>query len=240
MFDLVAVQDSLKEFHLDGWLFYDFRGANVLARRVMGLDQKPGGAGGSSIMCPRTASRASSCIGSKQAAPDSMPGIKLDLSAVARSRGGSGRIVARKPVAWRWNTHLGFPTRMSRGSTPARSSWSAQFGVEVVSSGDLIQRFEATWDARPAGPPPLPPASGDVIEVERTVNASGNVSLGDRVISAGLPLAGQRVTVRLDGPVTHILSGGVLARTIACPVPQEARSRLRGARTGTAEPPPAP
>ena len=98
----------------------------------------------------------------------------------------------------------------------------------------------AAGGARPAGPPPLPPASGDVIEVERTVNASGNVSLGDRVISAGLPLAGQRVTVRLDGPVTHILSGGVLARTIACPVPQEARSRLRGARTGTAEPPPAP
>jgi hypothetical protein len=95
----------------------------------------------------------------------------------------------------------------------------------------------ATAGARPAGPPPLPAASGNVIEVERTVNASGNVSLGDHMISAGVPLAGQRVTLRLDGPVAHILSGGVLARTIACPVPQEARSRLRGARTGTAEPP---
>jgi hypothetical protein len=42
---------------------------------------------------------------------------------------------------------------------------------------------------------------------------------------------------RLDGPVAHILSGGILARTIACPVPDEARSRLRGARAGTAEPP---
>jgi transposase InsO family protein len=95
----------------------------------------------------------------------------------------------------------------------------------------------ATAGARPAGPPPLPAASGNVIEVERTVNASGNVSLGDHMISAGVPLAGQRVTLRLDGPVARILSGGVLARTIACPVPQEARSRLRGARTGTAEPP---
>jgi hypothetical protein len=76
-----------------------------------------------------------------------------------------------------------------------------------------------------------------VIEVERIVNASGNVSLGNRTISAGLPLAGQRVTLRLDGPVAHILSGGILARTIACPVPQEVRSRLRGARAGTAQPP---
>ena len=93
--------------------------------------------------------------------------------------------------------------------------------------------------AQPAGPPPLPPASGDVIEVERTVNASGNVRLGDRVVSAGLPLAGQRVTLRLEGPVAHVLANGVLARTVACPVPPEARPRLRGARTGTgtAQPP---
>ena len=72
---------------------------------------------------------------------------------------------------------------------------------------------------------------------ERTVNASGNVSLGDRIVSTGLPLAGQRVTLRLEGPVAHVLANGVLARTVACPVPPEARPRLRGARTGTAQPP---
>jgi hypothetical protein len=76
-----------------------------------------------------------------------------------------------------------------------------------------------------------------VIEVDRTVNASGNVSLGDRIVSAGLPLAGQRVTLRLEGPVAHVLAGGVLARTLACPVPPGARPRLRGARPGTAQPP---
>jgi hypothetical protein len=91
----------------------------------------------------------------------------------------------------------------------------------------------------PAADRGRPPASGDVIEVEveRIVNASGNVSLGNHMLSAGLPLAGQRITLRLDGPVAHILSGGILARTIACPVPQDARSRLRGARAGTAQPP---
>jgi hypothetical protein len=76
-----------------------------------------------------------------------------------------------------------------------------------------------------------------VIEVDRTVNASGNVSLGNHMISAGLPLAGQRITLRLDGPVAHILSGGTLARAVACPLPAEARSRLRGARAGAAQPP---
>ena len=79
-------------------------------------------------------------------------------------------------------------------------------------------------------------------EVDRTVNASGSVSLGDHNISAGLPLTGQRVTLRLDGPVAHMLADGVLVRTVACPVPPGARPRLRGARPGTVQPPrlPAP
>ena len=38
MFDLKAVQAALQQFGLDGWLLYDFRGLNVLARRVVGLD----------------------------------------------------------------------------------------------------------------------------------------------------------------------------------------------------------
>src|SRR5712692_4853103 len=37
MFDLTAVQAAIREFGFDGWLLYDFRGLNVLARRVVGL-----------------------------------------------------------------------------------------------------------------------------------------------------------------------------------------------------------
>ena len=131
--------------------------------------------------------------------------------------------------------------------------WAGLKQVHVLLDGHRIKTLPSRLDARdlarlaaagaqPAGPPPLPPASGDVTEVDRTVNASGNVSLGDHIISAGLPLTGQRVTLRLDGPVAHILAGGVLVRTVACPVPPEARPRLRGARPGTAQPPrlPAP
>jgi hypothetical protein len=126
--------------------------------------------------------------------------------------------------------------------------WAGLDRVHVLLDGYRVKTLPSRLDARDlarlaeggarrAGPPPLPPASGDVIEVDRTVNASGNLSLGNHMLSAGLPLAGQRITIRLDGPVAQILSGGTLARTIACPIPQEARSRLRGARTGTAQPP---
>ena len=37
MFDLTAVQAALREQGFDGWLLYDFRGLNVLARRVLDL-----------------------------------------------------------------------------------------------------------------------------------------------------------------------------------------------------------
>src|SRR5918911_2986865 len=37
MFDLSAVQAAVRSLGLDGWLLYDFRGLNVLARRVVGL-----------------------------------------------------------------------------------------------------------------------------------------------------------------------------------------------------------
>jgi transposase InsO family protein len=126
--------------------------------------------------------------------------------------------------------------------------WAGLAQVHVLLDGHRIKTLPSRLDARdlarlaaagaqPAGPPPLPLAAGDVTEVDRTVNASGNVSLGDHVVSAGLPLAGQRVTLRLDGPVAHVLAAGVIVRTVACPVPPEARPRLRGARPGTAQPP---
>src|SRR5215468_466527 len=42
------------------------------------------------------------------------------------------------------------------------------------------------------------------------------------------------------GPVAHILANGTTVRTLACPIPQPARHRLRGARAATAGPPQLP
>src|SRR5690349_6556585 len=37
MFQLSEVQSAIQQQGLDGWLLYDFRGLNVLARRVLGM-----------------------------------------------------------------------------------------------------------------------------------------------------------------------------------------------------------
>ena len=92
--------------------------------------------------------------------------------------------------------------------------------------------------ARPAGPSPLPTGNREVIEVDRTVNAAGLVSLADQQAGVGLPLAGQRVTLRMEGSLMAILGhDGSLLRTLACPIPVDRRYRLRGARRARSLPP---
>ena len=96
----------------------------------------------------------------------------------------------------------------------------------------------AASGARPAGPSPLPAGDGAVIEVDRTVNATGLVSLADQQVGVGSPLAGQRVTLRMEGPLMAVLShDGSLLRTLACPIPADRRYRLRGARRARSLPP---
>ena len=96
----------------------------------------------------------------------------------------------------------------------------------------------AASGARPAGPSPLPAGTGAVIEVDRAVNATGLISLADQQVGAGSPLAGQRVTLRMEGSLMAVLGhDGTLLRTMACPVPVASRSRLRGARRARSLPP---
>ncbi len=94
--------------------------------------------------------------------------------------------------------------------------------------------------ARPAGPSPLPAGNGAAIEVERMVNGVGLAGLGGTQLNVGYELAGQRVTLRMDGTQMAVIShDGHLLRTMPCPVPPADRHRLRGARrAGTIPPPP--
>ncbi|MCU1661228.1 MAG: putative family ISMav2-like transposase [Pseudonocardia sp.] len=93
--------------------------------------------------------------------------------------------------------------------------------------------------AVPAGPPPVPRTAARgaptdaVVEVERVVNTNGLIGLGSRHVSVGQRLAGQRIILRFDGAVAHVIADGVLAATIPAPVPPELRGRLRGARLAT-------
>ncbi|MEU4540275.1 integrase core domain-containing protein [Streptosporangium sp. NPDC023825] len=98
----------------------------------------------------------------------------------------------------------------------------------------------ASGAAGPAGPAPVCDASQHrpAIEVDRLVSSIGVVSLAGDALCIGAHLAGQRVTLRLDGITAQVMDGGrTLLRAVRCPLPITECGRLRGARR--AGPPPA-
>ncbi|HZW30574.1 MAG TPA: M24 family metallopeptidase [Isosphaeraceae bacterium] len=145
MFDLDAVQRSLAEFGLDGWLLYDFRGGNVLARRVLGLDSKPPGSRRFFYFIPAQGSPRKLVHRIETAALDELPGAKMiylrwqELEAGVADLLGSGRRIAMEYAPRVSNPYV---SRVDAGVIELVRNC----GVEVVSSGDLIQQFEATWD----------------------------------------------------------------------------------------------
>jgi transposase InsO family protein len=155
----------------------------------------------------------------------------------------SGNLAVRPQQFWLGRARAGQTVRFWIDTTTVHLS------IDGVRIKTLPSRFSVIdlarlrkLDARPAGPPPAPPspallAAGTPVECDRTVNGCGLVALAGRWLPVGFPLAGQRITLRLEDQLVHVVADGQLWRTMPCPVPVAARGRLRGARV--AGPPPA-
>jgi transposase InsO family protein len=98
---------------------------------------------------------------------------------------------------------------------------------------------------RPAGPSPLPVAAhggpAGAVEVDRTVNTAGTVSLGQHIVLAAEILAGRRVSVRIDEQTLMFFDPDTreLLRTRPNPLTPAEILRLRSARpAGPAPQPP--
>jgi transposase InsO family protein len=109
--------------------------------------------------------------------------------------------------------------------------WADAVSLHVLADGARLKTLPsrlgiaelsrlAANGARPTGPCPLPAGTAAVIEVDRTVNASGVVGLARGQVSVGFQLAGQRVTLRMEGSLMAVIgSDGSLLRTMPCPIP---------------------
>ncbi|MBA4188615.1 MAG: hypothetical protein C0467_11495 [Planctomycetaceae bacterium] len=148
MFDLNAVQAAIREAGFDGWLLYDFRGLNILAQRVVGL------AGKKSLLSrrwfyyvPATGEPKKLVHAIEPASLDHLPGTqKVTYRRWQELEAGVGSLVSgAKKVAMEYSPRNANPYigRVDAGTIELVKS----FGCDVVASGDLIQQFEAVWDA---------------------------------------------------------------------------------------------
>jgi Xaa-Pro aminopeptidase len=144
MFDLTSVQTAIRQLGFDGWLLYDFRGLNVLARRVLGM-------GGDAMLTrrwfyfiPAQGEPRKLVHRIEPKALDAYPGSKqvylrwqeLEVGVGDLVRGASR--VAMEYVPRNANPYV---SRVDAGTVELVRS----FGADVASSGDLVQLFEACW-----------------------------------------------------------------------------------------------
>ncbi len=145
MLDISAVQAALAEYGFDGWLLYDFRGSNTLAKRVLDIGDDVMGSRRFLYFIPREGEPRKLVHRVETGMLDHLPGEKTvylrwqELEAgVARLVEGSGRI-AMEYSPRNANPYI---SRVDAGTIELVRSCN----VEIASSGDLIQLFEATLD----------------------------------------------------------------------------------------------
>lgn len=145
--DVAAVQRALGAEGLDGWLLYDFHGSNPIAAKIAGL------AGGGHMttrrwyyLIPAAGAPRAIVHAIERHTLDALPGEKI----VYAGRGQLDEALTRllrgvSRVAMEYSPGCAIPylSRVDAGTAEA----IRRRGVEIVSSGDLVQQFEATWSA---------------------------------------------------------------------------------------------
>ncbi|HYT73552.1 MAG TPA: M24 family metallopeptidase, partial [Vicinamibacterales bacterium] len=140
-----AVQRALKEDGLDAWLLYDFHGSNPIARRLTGLDA----AGKMTTrrwyyVIPANGEPKKLVHAIEPYNLDHLPGGKTIYSQRETLASGLDQVLGGlKRVAMEYSPGNANPyiSRVDAGTVEA----VRKIGADVVSSGDLVQRFEAIW-----------------------------------------------------------------------------------------------
>jgi Xaa-Pro aminopeptidase len=143
--DVGAVQRALQQQALDGWLWYDFQGANPIAQRMAGL-----GAGGHMAtrrwfyFIPTTGEPRGLVHSIEKHNLDQLPGAKTSYAGREQLATGLKDLLRNaRRVAMEYSPQGAIPY-VSRVDAGTIELVRAQ-GVDVVSSGDLVQQFEAQW-----------------------------------------------------------------------------------------------
>jgi len=142
-----AVQKALTAGGLDGWLLYDFHGSNPVANSVTGMAHTGKLATRRWFyMIPASGEPRALVHGIESHNLDHLPGSKTVYAGREQLEAGLKSIIGgatRVAMEYSPNNAIPYVSRVDAGTIELVRS----LGVDVQSSGDLIQQFEACWDA---------------------------------------------------------------------------------------------
>lgn len=145
MFDLEAVQEAIAEFGFDGWLIGDFRGSNLVGRRVLGFADDQIRSRRWFYFIPARGEPRKLVHRIETGSLDQLPGERTVYLRWQELEAGLQSLIGNsKRIAMEYSPRNGNPyvAKIDAGTVELVRS----FGVEIISSGDLVQRFEAVWD----------------------------------------------------------------------------------------------
>src|SRR5688500_13250162 len=143
--DVAAIQRTLRADGLDGWLIYDFHGSNPIAAGLAGLN------GGGHMttrrwyyLIPADGAPRGLVHAIERHNLDALPGAKAVYAGRQQLEDGLTQLLTGvRRVAMEYSPECAIPylSRVDAGTAEA----VRRRGVEIRSSGDLVQRFEAAW-----------------------------------------------------------------------------------------------
>jgi Xaa-Pro aminopeptidase len=143
MLDLEPMRRALAAAGLDGWLFYDFRGLDPIARKVLGLDPARTGTRRWFYWLPARGEPGKLVHAIEPGMLDALPGEKvIYLSWQSLGEGLKKVLGGARRVAMQYSPRNDVPyvSRVDAGTVELVRG----LGVEIVSSADLVQSFDAT------------------------------------------------------------------------------------------------
>lgn len=139
------IQKALLEQDLDGWLFFDHHHRDPLAYRVLGLELDGTVTRRWYYLIPATGEPRGLVHRIEPSVLEAVPGEKTAYSSWSAMVDGLRRVLGGcRRIAMQYSPSCAIPyvSMVDAGTVELVQS----LGVEVVSSADLIQRFEARWD----------------------------------------------------------------------------------------------
>jgi len=142
--DISAIQAELRAARVDGWLFYDFRHRDPIAYRVLGLPTGMMLTRRWFYLVPARGAPRKLVHRIESGVLDSLPGPKLIYAGQEELRRNLPRLLGRaKTLAMQYSPRNAIPyvSMVDAGTIELVRS----LGRKVVSSADLVQKFEARW-----------------------------------------------------------------------------------------------
>ena len=143
--DVAAIQKRLRVDGLDGWLLFDFHGSNPIATRLAGLANGPHMTTRRwYYLIPASGEPRGLVHAIERHNLDALPGEKVVYAGREQLDAGITRLLAGlRRIAMEYSPRCAIPylSRVDAGTAEAIRAR----GVDIVSSGDLVQEFEAAW-----------------------------------------------------------------------------------------------